>query len=431
MCGIAGTISTGQPANSGEHDPGRDVSAMIDRLAHRGPDGRGIWSAHGAAIGHARLAILDPTPAGAQPMTTEDGGLVLSYNGELYNDAEVRRELSEAGVRFVSACDTETVLRAFEQWGPAALDRFRGMFALALWNASQRTLLLARDPLGIKPLHYAQIGPRAFAFASEPPALFAHPHVSAAPDWESVGAYLRTCCTSWDDRTMFAGVRSLPPGCWLNVDASANELSLTSGVHACAAQPATDADPVSIVRESVLLHARSDVPLCSLLSGGIDSTLIAAIAAQRDPALRTFCAGAKVAAGSDDFRFAAIAAEAIGSTHTEVDITTELFVERVGALIRHNGVPLATPNEVAINEVARRLRRDGYVVALSGEGADELLGGYDLVLENAAAWVDATPVSADGGAFALESTGWLSGPAMETLLRPELHAHVEGERGLD
>jgi len=414
MCGIAGIIRAGLPLSDADEAA---TVRMRYRLAHRGPDGAGLYSDAHAMLGHRRLAVIDPTPAGDQPMAAADGSAVLVYNGELYNDAEIRGDLEQKGAVFRTTCDTETVLEALRRWGRSGLERLRGMFALALWEPTSRRLTLARDPLGIKPLHFTVLDGCAIVFASEIPALFEHPRVSRRPDWTSALAYLRTGCTTWDDRTMFERVRTLRPGEVVTVDASGETLVIEHGAIR-GDVPSTRGDVREATADSVRAHLRSDVPTCGLLSGGLDSTLISALIDRGRGGLRTYCAGARTDEPSEDFAFAREAAQALRTDHHEVPISREMFQARWTDLIAHNGAPLSTPNEVAIHEVSRWLRADGRVVALTGEGADELFAGYDAVLDAAWRWIERTPADANGGAHELEANAWFSREQADALLAP-------------
>ncbi len=382
MCAVAGLICSHGSTLPGGPEAAERIAAA---LAHRGPDDAGLWfdPAHPrAAIAHRRLTVIDPTPAGHQPMLLDDPAtgkprFVLSYNGELYNDAELRADLEREGARFRSGCDTETLLHALAHWGVGARARLRGMYAFALWDARERTLLLARDELGIKPLYYHAFDATALAFASEPAALFAHPGITPRPDWMVVSRYLSTIRISAEERTLFEGVSMIPPGLWLTIDASGPTLRAARHEPDWHTRPAPALGTKDLVADSVRRHLRADVPTCCLLSGGLDSSIISALALDTLPALDTYCAGAHdSAAPSADFAFASRVARHIGSRHTEAPITAPLFGERWRELVHRAGLPLCTPNEVAIHEVARTLRADGKVVTLSGEGADELFAGY-------------------------------------------------------
>jgi asparagine synthase (glutamine-hydrolysing) len=405
-------------------------------MSHRGPDGAGLWVGDAVTLGHRRLIVIDPTPAGNQPMRTPDGRFVIVYNGELYNDTELRHELARAGVAFRSRSDTETLLHALAAWGPPGLARLRGMFALALWDARERTLLLARDPLGIKPLYYHADDDQV-AFASEIPALLTLPGIRARPDLVTVSAYLTTIRTTLGERTLYDGVSTLRPGqailFRLDPDALRRQ-DVTPAPPPPTYPPPTDEEATdlarAVVEDSVRRHLRSDVPLCCLLSGGLDSSIIAVAARQAAGELFTYCAGAPESAdgGSEDFRFARLVADAIGAIHTEAPVTRQLFARRWEEMVAALGVPLGTPNEVAINEVARRMRSDGRIVTLSGEGADELFGGYDAPLAAAAAFETAAEGRADNaarGRFQLRSNAWIPPDDKPALLNDRAWASLE------
>jgi asparagine synthase (glutamine-hydrolysing) len=409
---------------------------MRDRLSHRGPDDAGVYESAGVMLGHRRLSVIDPGAGGRQPMSTADGRFVIVYNGELYNDAALRRELEGLGVAFRSSCDTETVLHAFAAWGEGALRRMRGMFALAVWDSHDRRLTLARDPLGIKPLYWAEADGE-IVFASETRALFAHPGVPEAPDPVGVLGYVTTVRTTLGERTMFRGVRAVRAGACLRFECSGERAGPATESEIGLEGPAlgVDAGGVrAVVEESVRAHLRSDVPWCCLLSGGLDSTVIATLATREAGRLRTFVSGCREAGGgaADDFAFAREAAGAIGSEHREVPVDRGLFLERWAWMVERQGTVLSTPNEVAIYELSRALRGEGCVVTLSGEGADELFGGYDLPLASASRWVRERPGAGAGedGDFALESAAWMAPGQHGVFLRDEFAGNGEGSAAL-
>lgn len=448
MCGILGILAAG-PLRVDS----RTLEAMRDTLAHRGPDSAGLWLGDGMALAHRRLAIIDPTPAGAQPMFTPDGRCGLVYNGELYNDAEVRTALAREGVTFRTASDTETVLRAIERWGSDAFPRLRGMYALGFLDVRARVLLLARDPMGVKPLYFARLGDE-LVFASEIPAILRHPDARAAPDWACVSAYLTTIRTTLDERTMYEGVRCVRPGEVLRcaVDDGLRLDTIRDGwVFEAEGSDRRDARPTrsggdpadlqaatiertrEVVRGSVAAQLRSDVPVCVLLSGGLDSSIIAASARGGLDALWTYCAGHAGGDGaSEDFGFARRVAAAVGSNHSEAPISREDFIERWAWMVDRLGVPMSTPNETAIHEVARRLRADGKVVALSGEGADELFGGYGPPMRMAAEFERRHPNAsvADRAGFQIDSNAWMPREAKERLLTPGFREAADRDRPL-
>ena len=445
MCGLLGMIST-RPIRLS--DPA--CCRLRDLMTHRGPDGAGLWrgGVHrepGAEIvlGHRRLAVLDPTPAGQQPMTTPDGRFVLVYNGELYNEPELRSRLARDGVPLTTGCDTETVLWWLATRGPGALGDLRGMFALALVDRVEGSVVLARDPLGVKPLYWWQgrdAGADLLLFASEPGPILEHPAVTPEPDMVAVSAYLTTIRSVLGERTMFAGVRALPAGRVMRAEIGTDQIRTTTddigigAVEASGDRAERIARVREIVRGSVDAHLRSDVPTCCLLSGGLDSAIVTRVASETHRGLRTYCAGAKGERDikgvpqSEDFRFAGEVARGLGTHHTEAVVDEALFLARWREMVGRQGVPLSTPNEVAINEVARRLRADGCVVTLSGEGADELFGGYHQVLAPALAHVASG--NAEPGLFHLAVGSWCRVEAKPGVLRPEAWLEAEGDAWL-
>ena len=286
---------------------------MRERLAHRGPDDAGLHRPRPhVALAHRRLSVIDPSPAGHQPMTRPDGSSLV-YNGELYNDAELRDHLRRAiGTEFATHCDTETVLELLAAGDPRdTIPRMRGMFAFAYYDAANERLTLARDPLGIKPLYY-WIGriPSSdglhteIAFASECQALLEHPAIDGAPDFITISAYLTTIRTTLGRRTLYAGVNCVLPGEVIEFDLRGCEPVITRST------PRWDvhrehAEIAETIQAAVAAHLRSDVPLCALLSGGLDSSIITSIASRHAGAqLRTFCSGAADALQAQDSDFA-------------------------------------------------------------------------------------------------------------------------------
>lgn len=430
MCGIFGVIASNgrTPSITVEQ-----ATRLRDLLTHRGPDGAGVWSRENAILAHRRLAVIDPTPAGAQPFVADDQSCALVYNGELYNDASLRRALVAGGHRFRTACDTETVFNALREWGQKALPKLRGMFAIAFYDAKTKTLLLARDAMGVKPLYFT-VDDREVAFASEPEPLLRMPGFTARPNMAMVSAYLTTIRTTLGNETLFQDVLCLAPGqaavCDLSGDSPVvRVVDWWQGVRS--GSSGTDAEAPAktreVIEDSVLAHLRSDVPMCCLLSGGLDSTITTLIASGAHERLRTYCAGARIERSAseaeamftgDDLDHAREAAAFLGVDHSEAIVTRDLFRERWPDMVRRMGVPLSTPNEVAILAVAERLRADGCVVTISGEGADELFAGYDAPMRAAAEFVAlkaAGGKTSAGGRFEYEANAWAP-PSMKPLL---------------
>jgi len=374
MCGIAGFASRDTEAPADE----AAARKMIERLRHRGPDGEGTKGMPGCALGHTRLAVIDPGPRGAQPMTNEDGTLWVVFNGEIYNHVEIRRDLSGRH-ELRSSCDTEVILHLYEDHGIGALDRLRGQFAFALWDAPRRTLLLARDRLGKKPLHY-WAGPRGLLFASEIPALLAA-GAPRAVDWPALGTYL---CLGYVPApgTALRGIRRLPAGSALTYHGGEIRETKYWRPPFPGPEPAPPVAPAEIaerirplLEESVRIRLRSDVPLGVFLSGGLDSTLVAAMAARATSGrLRTFTVSFDEE-GYDESAPARETAEAIGSEHGEIKVESRA-AEALPSLIRLMGEPFADSSLVAVHRLSRAVRGE-VKVALSGDGGDEVFLGYD------------------------------------------------------
>ncbi|HTM48845.1 MAG TPA: asparagine synthase (glutamine-hydrolyzing) [Bryobacteraceae bacterium] len=386
MCGIAGVIV---PAGSaGTLRPREIVEQMTARLHHRGPDGCGAWHGAGArhhlSLGHTRLAILDPTAAAGQPMLDPASGCVLIYNGEVYNFAALRAELEQLGDTFRSSGDTEVVLKACVRWGSNALRRFRGMFALAFFDPRHETLLLARDPFGMKPLYFTEDWSGCFAFSSEVRPLLGLPWSRRRLDPVGLLGYL-SYGSAQEPFTLVSGVQSLLPAHALTLNLARGNLAVNEPqrywempvrrVRTAAAHP--DGDAVHLRRtlaESVRLHMVSDAPVAAFLSGGLDSTAIAALMAE--------AAGVRVrgltvsfeGAGFDECPLARQVARAYGIEHTEVRLTAGELAETWETWLSAQDQPGSDGANTWI--ISRACARAGVRVALSGLGADELFGGY-------------------------------------------------------
>lgn len=429
MCGVAALLNLNQPASDPalvNHADGFDhtiINRMRDRLTHRGPDDAGTWCGAWGSIAHRRLSVIDPGPSGHQPMQSPCGRYILAYNGELYNDIDLRSELGTLGVQFRTHCDTETLLHALIEWGDDTLNRLRGMYAFVFLDTTTARATIARDPLGIKPLYHATFthrGQRQLAVASEIPALLAHPGVTREPDPVTLSAYLSTIRTTLGSRTMFAGIRTLEPGEWATIDLA--KPSATSS--RCNWWDNTRAQPTQGIRQtiedSVHRHLRTDVPMCALLSGGLDSAITATLAMRSLGSLHTYCAGARTEGFDDDFAYARRMAAHLGTTHHEIEVTRDLFVRRLPELVGAMGNPVSTPNEVAIHAVASALRSAGHIVTISGEGADELFGGYGPIMAQCSAHVAGLADPSDdpgGGVFHLRSNAWISEELKAGVLR--------------
>jgi len=374
MCGICGWVSWRGGAEAGA------VRRMVERLHHRGPDGEGWWQdPEGTAVlGHRRLAVLDPTPRADQPMV-DPSGKVLVYNGEVYSFPALRRDLEREGRRLGSSGDTEVVLGALAQWGASALERFSGMFALALWDPGERRLLLARDRLGIKPLFWARAA-GGLVFASELGALLAHPDISRRLDPDEVARWLQLGYSA-GEATLLEGVHRLPPGCLLEVDERGLQVRrwydlverVTAGEEALS-EPGPAAEELEArLRAAVRERLVSDVPLGCFLSGGVDSTAVVAAAAAEGARPGTMTV--TFAGGADEGPAAAATAAALGLEHDIEPCAADEMLEAWERWPTIASDPLADPS-LAPTWVVSRAARRRWTVALSGDGGDELLSGY-------------------------------------------------------
>ncbi len=370
MCGICGLVQW-----HGGVDPGV-VEGMAVRLAHRGPDGKGLWRDPGgcAAFGHRRLAVLDLTPRSAQPMVGH-GGRVLTYNGEVYGFRSLRRELEREGVVFSSSGDTEVVLAALANWGDKGLHRLDGMFALALWDPADR-LLLARDRFGIKPLFWAQV-PGGVVFASELPALLVCPGVSRQLNREALGRWLQLGYLPGSE-TLLKGVRKLEPGSRLIATPEGVTVQRWYDPLAAAAGrgPQTRGEALDllegVVREAVGRRLVADVPLGCFLSSGVDSSLVAAFAGEETP-LESLTV--RFEGGDDESQAALTSARLLGLEGRVTMLGASAMEALLPTWARVVGDPFADPSlapSLAVSEVARQR----WKVALSGDGGDELFSGY-------------------------------------------------------
>jgi len=374
MCGIAGIyhLETPKPVDRAR------VEAMCDAIAHRGPDGQGVWTAPGVALGHRRLSIID-LAGSPQPMASLDGRAMLVFNGEIYNYRELRHELKAAGEHFRTDGDSEVILAAWRRWGPDCVTRLFGMFAFAIYDLDARTLFLARDRLGVKPLYYAQLSDGSLAFGSELKALTAHPLLRREIDPLAVEDYL-----TWgyvpDDRAILKGVSKLPAG---------HSLLLRHGVpmprpaqwwdvsfaERRKGKPADlEAELLHLMRQAVSSRMVADVPLGAFLSGGVDSSSVVAFMAEASGnPVRTCSIGFDVA-GLDESAYATKIAQRFGTNHASRIVSPDDFAA-IDQLAGMFDEPFADASALPTWRVCQ-LARESVTVALSGDGADEALGGY-------------------------------------------------------
>jgi asparagine synthase (glutamine-hydrolysing) len=378
MCGICGVVAIDHPPET------ESVSRMAAALAHRGPDGEGFFAADGVALGSRRLAIIDLSDAGMQPFAADDGSLQLVYNGEVYNYRELRRELEQSGRRFRSSTDTEVVLAAYEAWGESCVDRFEGMWAFALWDARRQTLFCSRDRFGIKPFYYRLDGDR-FTFASEPKAFRVDRPLRANENL--IRDYLEQGWLDHTDETCFADLRSLPAASCLTFGVDGLRLWRYWQLQPHA-RPA--GKPASLARaaflDSMRLHLRSDVPIGTCLSGGLDSSAIVTSAAhllQQEPSAtaalgprqRTVTAYFDDPA-ADERRFAEAVVDRTGAEPEWVTFSATELVEQLPKIVAAQDEPFGSTSIAAQWFVMRAARQAGLKVMLDGQGGDEILAGY-------------------------------------------------------
>jgi asparagine synthase (glutamine-hydrolysing) len=382
MCGIGGFLlpSTTSPREELESR----LWAMIATLRHRGPDDEGIWTDERAGLAHARLSIIDLSPAGHQPMASADGTVWITFNGEIYNFAEIRRELEKVGYRFRSRSDTEVIVNGWHAWGTKVFSRLHGMFALAIWDRRSRRLILARDRIGKKPLYYAATSD-AFLFGSEIKALLIWPGLPRAPDLSTIDRYL-----TWGyvpaPYTAFQGIRRLAAAHYLVVEARADGCLETELVRywrlpeprtARRRQSMTQLrrELVGQLEDAVRLRMVSDVPLGAFLSGGVDSSAVVAMMARiGGGTVKTFSIGFS-AKRYDETYYARMVAQRYATEHQELVVEPDA-VAVLPRLVWHYGEPFADPSAIPtyyVSEVARRK----VTVALNGDGGDECFFGYN------------------------------------------------------
>ena len=379
MCGIAGAVSFGPPLDLTR------LQAMSRMLVHRGPDDHGEWIAADGLVGLAsrRLAILDLTPAGHQPMLSADGTLALVYNGELYNYLELRQELTARGHQFLSQTDTEVILEAYAEWGDGCVERFNGMFAFAIWDARQRRLFAARDRFGEKPFYYHQ-SPDRLVFASEIKALLQDPDTPRQPELSVVARYLETGQLDGDARTFFADIRQLEPAHALLVDVSGTlrttrywDLPLTSATVSVALPAAAD-EFRALLFDSIRLRLRSDVAVGSSLSGGLDSSSIvcAARSLLGDGHARQNTFSARYRSGPDEGAFIQAVVDRTGVASHHVFIDGDEVMKDLERFLWYQDEPVAHTSQYAQWKVMQLSSQAGVTVLLDGQGADEVIGGY-------------------------------------------------------
>jgi asparagine synthase (glutamine-hydrolysing) len=378
MCGINGIAFS---SRSGRNVDNGLLERMRDVITHRGPDDAGIFIDGSIGLGHRRLSIVD-VAAGHQPMTNEDETLHIIYNGEIYNHADYRSYLEDRGHRYRTHCDTETILHLYEEDGTRVVEKLRGMFAFAIWDQRKRELFIARDRLGVKPLYYLHTGDGSLYFASEIKSILEAGAIKPELNYSVFPDYLANHATSGEE-TLFTNIKRLPPGHTLlwrdgklqidkywDVSFSSEQ---TNGHHS---DKDFIAEWMDLFRTSVRLRLMADVPLGMFLSGGIDSSAIAAIMSKMvDDPIKTFSV-AFAEREANELDYAREVAHAYKTDHHEIVVTPQEFFAKLPKLVWHEDEPLAHPSSVALYFVSY-LASQYVKVVLTGEGSDELMAGYE------------------------------------------------------
>lgn len=382
MCGICGVVDMDQSPEIGT------VTRMLGQLTHRGPDGSGYFRDKRAILGHTRLAIIDQA-GGAQPLCNEDGSLWVTFNGEIFNYVELGQQLRALGHEFRTSSDTEVIVHAWEQWGSECFARFNGQWAIGLWDRRERRLILSRDRMGIRPLYFTQRG-RSLSFASEVKAIFADPSVPRSFDPTGLDQTL-TYWSTVAPRTVFAGIQQLPPGHIGVFDGG----GFTSRPYWTIEFPerGREADQdlernaaglrERLVEATRLRFLRSDVPVGAYLSGGIDSSVTASVIARYTEApLHTFSLRFSDTE-FDEGRYQRLMAERLGTDHRDIVVTPADIAGVFPEVVWHAEAPLLRAAPAPLFLLSRLVRENGYKVVVTGEGADEVLAGYDIFREAA------------------------------------------------
>ena len=373
MCGICGILKL-----DGDTVDPQNLTRMTSTMVHRGPDDGGIWSQGPVGLGHRRLSILDLSPNGHQPMLSPDESAVISFNGEVYNFTEIRQTLKTFGWAFCSRSDTEVILKAYLQFGEDFVRSLDGIFAFAIWDAREKKLFLARDRLGVKPLYYHH-NDKEFIFASEAKAILAVMPSLAECNSDKLWEYLVFRDIAGHE-TLFKGIRCVPAGTVFIVDSQGLRQKRFWSLNEAYDNGQVDhLDPEELentLRETVRSQMVSDVPVGTLCSGGLDSSLVTAYASE--------CSGQKIHTFSvafselrcDESAYAQAVAAHLGTYHHVLTADPECFSSSLDVLTWHNDEPISHPNSVFINLICRLARANGVIVLLTGEGTDELFVGY-------------------------------------------------------
>lgn len=383
MCGIAGiaAVTDNRPIEK------NILETMTNLLSHRGPDGCGFHFEEGVGFGHRRLAIID-LEGGQQPMPNEDESIWISCNGEIYNFQELNEQLKSLGHIFKTKCDTEVIIHAYEQWGENAFNRFNGMFAFGLWDRRKRRLLLVRDRMGVKPLYWAKVEDRLL-FSSEVKSILAYPVFQRCADLDSISSYL-TFRQAVGDHSFFKGINKLSPGHFLilcdgrieiikyyDIPVKTNNKDLGEEYYLDKIQ--------SLLSTSVKDRMMSDVPLGAYLSGGLDSSILVALMSKLGKnSVKTFSIGYEEKEYNEGY-YAGIVSEYCGTDHHQITLSDIDYLDIWKKMIKHKDAPLSIPHEIPLYRMSVKLK-EHITVVLSGEGADELFGGYGRVQRSPMDW---------------------------------------------
>jgi len=382
MCGIAGIFNLDGATVASE-----SLKGMIRMLAHRGPDDTGFHMQNGVGLAHARLSIID-LAGGQQPMCNEDSSLWITFNGEIFNYLELREELRSKGHRFATRSDTEVILHLYEDKGQDCVQYLNGQWAFAIWDNKRRQLFLSRDRLGVRPLFHTQVN-KTFLFGSEIKAIFAHPGVPREIDVHGLDELFTYWCTI-PPTTFFRSIHELPPGHSMTVDASGiairqywnHQFETTPAVVAPSQEQAYADELLDLLVNATQIRLRSDVPVGAYLSGGLDSTVTTALVKKFTNArLRTFSVSFEDAE-FDESSFQAEAVRFLDTEHQEIRCSKNQIGEVFPDVIWHTEKPVLRTAPAPLYLLSRLVRNSGYKVVVTGEGSDEVLGGYDIFKEN-------------------------------------------------
>lgn len=374
MCGICGKLIFDK---SCAIEPSL-ITTMLDTIRHRGPDDEGTYYSSSIGLGHRRLSIIDLS-TGHQPLSNEDSSVWIVFNGEIYNYKELHKDLESKGHVFKTKSDTEVIVHLYEQYGVSCLDRLRGMYAFALWDVKQKTLFMARDRVGIKPLYYWKNN-NSIVFASEIKAILADPSVARELDLGMIDRFLSFYFLPGEE-TLFKGINKLLPGHYLISRGDRVEIRQYWDLH-FTEEPISlqeaESRTMALLEESLQLHMISDVPVGFLLSGGVDSTAMLSFASGKtDYPLSSYTLGFSESVVADERPYARLAAERYGTSHHEMTISSKEFVDFMPKYVWHMEEPVCEPQAVALYYVTH-MAKDYVKVLISGEGGDEAFAGYSI-----------------------------------------------------